>query len=173
MELAPGEKDPRGRPTDYREDFCEKAANMCIAGATDFEVAQALGVHVSTLYRWKSQHPLFREALKVGKELADERVEASLYHRAVGYSFPSVKIFQYEGEPVIVPYDEHIPPSEGAITLWLTNRKGDKWRMKSAHELSGPNGGPVTTVAITTDDPVEAGRQYQNMVNGDAGSGRK
>ena len=136
---------PGGRPTDYRIEFCEKAANLCIAGATDFEVAQALDVHVSTLYRWKAEHPEFRESLKVGKGLSDDRVEASLYHRAVGYSFNAVKIMQNNGVPVIVPYVEHVPPDPGAMSMWLSNRRRDDWKVKQSHELSGPNGGPIET----------------------------
>lgn len=145
VELAEPSGPGRGRPSDYRPEYCETAGNMCIAGATDFEVAQALDVHVSTLYRWKAAHPEFREALRVGKDLADDRVEASMYHRAVGYSYPALKIMQDKGSPVIVPYTEHVPPSEVAGTLWLINRRPDKWRAKQAIEHSGPNGGPIET----------------------------
>jgi hypothetical protein len=138
-------KDVGGRPTDYEPGFCERAANLCAQGATDFEVAQELGCHVSTLYRWKAMHPEFREALKVGKEASDDRVESSLYHRAVGYSYPAIKIMQNNGEPVIVPYTEHVPPDVGAATLWLTNRRREDWKQRQSTELSGPNGGPIAT----------------------------
>lgn len=136
-----------GRPTDYRPEFCEEVANLCIAGATDFEVAESLGVHVSTLYRWKAIHPEFRESLKVGKELADDRMEASLYHRGVGYSHPAVKIFMPAGaeKPVFAPYTEHVPPDVGAATLWLINRRGEQWRAKQSLEHTGKDGGPIAT----------------------------
>jgi hypothetical protein len=142
---------PLGRPTDYRPDFCELAANLCVHGATDFEVAEALGVFVSTVYRWKARYPDFCEALKVGKELADDRVEFSLYHRAVGYSHHAVKIMQNMGVPLLVPYTEHVPPDAGAATMWLTNRRGDTWRTKQLHELTGKDGAallPVLNVII-------------------------
>lgn len=129
-----------GRPTKYRDDFPEIAANLCASGATDQEVADYLGVVVSTLYQWKAIYPDFSKALKVGKELADDRVIASLYHRAVGYTYPAVKIFQNGGEPVIVPYREHVPPEVGAGKLWLTNRKPDEWRDKQNLEHTGKDG---------------------------------
>jgi hypothetical protein len=132
-----------GRPTAYEPEFCQKAANLCIAGATDFEVAEALGVCVRTIYRWKAEYPDFCHALRLGKELADDRVEASLYHRSVGYSYPAVKIMQNDGDPVLVPFTEHVPPDIGAITLWLINRRGDKWRAKQTLEMTGPGGGPI------------------------------
>jgi hypothetical protein len=54
-------------------------------------------------------HPAFGEALKLGKKEADERVERSLYSRAVGYHYDAVKIFLPYGatEPVYAPYVEH------------------------------------------------------------------
>jgi hypothetical protein len=33
-------------------------------------------------------------------------------------------------------------------------------------ELSGPGGGPLSTVSIDTSDPVEAGRAYQRIIRG-------
>lgn len=39
--------------------------------------------------------------------------------------------------------------------------------LKDKIEHSGPNGGPITTVGLTTDDPVEAARQYQRIMAGD------
>ena len=39
-------------------------------------------------------HAEFRAALKVGKEAADQRVERSLYQRAVGYHYDAVKILR-------------------------------------------------------------------------------
>lgn len=164
-----------GRPTEYRAEFCEIAANLCVTGATDFEVAESLGVHVSTLYRWKAKHPEFCEALKTGKELSDDRVEASLYHRAVGYTYPAVKIMQNNGAPVIVPYTEHVPPDVGAATLWLTNRRGEKWRSKQVAELTGKDGSPLIPPTPSLADfystvvriPVDAGDSKPDS-NGDS-----
>jgi hypothetical protein len=41
--------------------------------------------------RWL--HPTFSEALKLRKKESDERVERSLYQKAIGYSYDAVKIF--------------------------------------------------------------------------------
>lgn len=132
-----------GRKSEFTNRKCELAARAYENGATDFEVANILDIHVSTLYRWMHEFPPFREAAKVGKEVADERVTRSLYHRAVGYTFRSVKIMQDKGSPVIVPFDEHVPPDVGAINQWLTNRQPDKWKSKQSLEHSGPDGAPL------------------------------
>jgi hypothetical protein len=132
------------RPTEYEPAYCEQAHNLCASGATDFEVAESLGVHVSTLYRWQHQFPEFREALKGGKEVCDERVVRSLYHRAVGYSYNAVKINVNQAGTFITPYVEHVPPDVGAATLWLTNRQSKDWKNKRDTTLSDPNGDPVS-----------------------------
>ena len=138
-----------GRPTKFEPEFCEKAHGLAAQGATDLEIADALEVHVSTLYRWKAEHPEFRECLRLGEDAASERVSASLYHRAVGYSHPAVKIFMPAGkdDPVVVPYREHYPPDTAAASFWLKNRKAAEWRDKQEIDHSGR-----VTVNITGDD---------------------
>ena len=91
---------------------------MAQRGATDREIADALGIAESTFYNWRHSHPEFLEAVKLGKEAADDRVESALYHRAVGYRHDAIKIMQYEGQVVVEPYVEHVPPDIGAIKLW-------------------------------------------------------
>jgi hypothetical protein len=127
----------RGRPSDYKVEFCERANRLAAQGATDREVAEALDVHEATVHRWKHEHPEFRESLKLGKEAADERVVQSLYRRAVGYSFDAVKITQFQGDPVVVPYVEHVPPDTTAAIFWLKNRQGKDWRDKNDVEHGG------------------------------------
>lgn len=126
-----------GRPTDYDVSFCEKALKLCEQGATVREVAETFDVHIATIYRWQHEHPEFRESLRLGKEAADDRVEHALYQRATGYSFDAIKIMQYEGQVVVEPYVEHVPPDIGAAKFWLTNRRGKEWREKVDHEHNG------------------------------------
>ncbi len=119
---------PGGRPTAYKPEMVKQAAKLCALGATDMEIADFFGVAVCTISRWKNVHPEFCSALKVAKEIADNRVERSLFNRAVGYTYDAVKILQYEGEPVVVPYEEHVPPDTTACIFWLKNRKPEEWR---------------------------------------------
>lgn len=116
---------------------------MALQGATDREIAEELGVDERTLYRWKHAHAEFRQALRLGKSAADDRVENALYRRAIGYSFDALKIMQHDGRVIVKPYVEHVPPDVGAIKLWLTNRRADRWRDKQTQEVTGEGGGPV------------------------------
>jgi hypothetical protein len=117
-----------GRPSSFKPEYVEQARKLTQLGATDREVAEFFDVAESTVSLWKNTHPEFSEALKLGKEASDNRVEKSLYRRAVGYSYDAEKIFTYEGEPVRVPYVEHVPPDTTACIFWLKNRRRDEWR---------------------------------------------
>jgi hypothetical protein len=71
-------------------------------------------VSLRTISNWQARHPEFAEAVRAGKEMADARIERSLYQRAVGYEFDSVKIFNANGKPLVVPYREKVPPDTTA-----------------------------------------------------------
>jgi hypothetical protein len=126
-----------GRPSKFQPEFVEQAKKLCALGATDKDLAGFFHVSVPTIWRWSCEHEGFCNALKVGKAEADERVERSLYHKATGYTFESVKIFQYEGAPVTVPFTEHIPPDTTACIFWLKNRRPDLWRDVSRVDHTG------------------------------------
>jgi len=126
------------RPTKYKSEYCGIAKKMCELGATDTDVAEALDVNLATVNRWKLAHSDFCESLKAGKVPADQRVEASLYRKAVGYEIDNVKIFQFQGEPVEVPFREYIHPDTTAAIFWLKNRMPDKYR-QNPEEKANPD----------------------------------
>jgi hypothetical protein len=127
-----------GRPSKYDPAFVEQARKLCELGATDADLADFFGVHRATLYRWKHDSPEFCDALKAGKEASDDRVERSLYHKAVGYTFESEEIrVLRDGTVVRVPTKEHVPPDTTAAIFWLKNRRPEQWRDKHDVEHSG------------------------------------
>lgn len=125
--------------------MCAVVEKMCELGATDREVADFLGVTDRTLYRWRHEHEDFCQALKVGKNAFDNRVERALGNRAVGYSFDSEKIMCYEGQVIRAPCVEHVPPDTTAAIFWLKNRRREQWSDKVAPT---PPIGPGLTVVI-------------------------
>jgi hypothetical protein len=78
-------------------------------GATDAVLADAFQVRISTIRLWMNNYPEFSEAIRVGKDAANQRVERSLYERANGYNYEAVKIFMPAGskQPIVVHYTEH------------------------------------------------------------------
>lgn len=123
-----------GRPATYQPGFATQAEKLCRHGFTDQELADFFNVDVRTIYRWKNDYPEFCQSLKAGKEHLDERVERSLYHRAIGYTFESEKVFQFQGAIVRTPTREHIPPDTTAAIFWLKNRRSQEWRDVHKHE---------------------------------------
>ena len=125
-----------GRKTTFLKQYVDIARRMAYLGATDRDLAIAFNCTIKCIWDWKVAHPSFGEALKLGKKEVDERVERSLYQRAVGYSYNAVKVMQNNGEPVYAEYVEHVPPDPGAAKLWLTNRRPEEWRDKTYNELT-------------------------------------
>src|SRR5690606_33065042 len=101
---------PAGRPKSYKPEFAKQASKLCELGSTDKELADFFEVDTSTIYRWRNEYDEFCEAVIVGKERSDERVERSLYNRAVGYTYESEKVFQFQGAIIRAPTLEHVPP---------------------------------------------------------------
>lgn len=137
------EEAQRGRPSEYNESFAEQAKKLCQLGATDKEVSDFFGVDVRTIYRWKHDYDDFCQALKMGKEIADERVARSLYQRAIGYEQEEVKIFCDKGSTVYAPFTAKVAPDTTAAIFWLKNRRPDEWRDKTSTEHTGADGKPI------------------------------
>ena len=114
-------------PVKYKPEYAVSAMTLCERGATDEELADFFDVKVRTIYRWKHKYEDFCQALKVGKDYADTRVERAFYNRCVGYTFDSEKIFCHNGKTTRVKIREHVPPDPGAALNWLKNRKPEDW----------------------------------------------
>jgi hypothetical protein len=139
-----------GRPTKYRTEYVKQASKLCKLGATHAQLADFFGVSISTVALWMVEHPEFSDAVKIPKAEADERVEQSLYRRAMGYEHDEVDIRVVNGEIVATPIRKYYPPDSTAAIFWLKNRSPDKWRDIKAVELTGAGGGPVkTTVDVS------------------------
>jgi hypothetical protein len=121
------------RPSKYIAEYAKRAQKLAELGATDQEMADFFEVDVRTLHNWKHAHEEFFHALKIGKEAADNRVERSLYQRAIGYEQDEVKIFMPANheKPVYAPYRAKVAPDVTAAIFWLKNRRGEQWRDKS------------------------------------------
>ena len=81
----------------------------------------------------------------------NQRVERSLYQRAVGYDYDAVEIFMPAGAkaPIYAPYVEHVPADTTAAIFWLKNRDPAHWR---AWQLEH-----VTKKYIISDKPIDRG----------------
>ena len=126
-----------GAPGKYKPEFCQIAYQMCLLGATDAQLADAFDVCETTIGTWKQRHEEFADALKAGKIVADAKVAAALYYRAIGYSHHDEVIKVINGQIVRISTVKHFPPDTGACMAWLKNRQPKQWRDK--HDLETAN----------------------------------
>lgn len=135
---APGEIVDRGRPTLYKEEYVEQARKLAELGHTNSEIARFFGVGEQTFRTWLSRWPQLGASLVVGKEVADNRVERSLYMKAVGYHVQTEKVFCSEGRIVRAKTETYFPPDTSAAIMWLKNRRG--WTDRAQIEFTpGPS----------------------------------
>lgn len=123
-----------GRPTKYVATNARQALKLCQMGATLADLADFFSVTVKTIQTWAHTYPEFEEAIRVGKDPADERVVMSLYMRAVGYDrVVTQDVLDKDGNIVTLKKTNHYPPDTTAMTYWLKNRRRTEWRDK--HEI--------------------------------------
>jgi len=98
-------------------------------GLTNPEIAVKMGVARSTLIDWQKRHKEFGEALRQGKEVADRKVEMTLYKRALGYDYDETTEIRDKNNNIVEKkkITRHMPPDVGAICFWLKNRKRGIW----------------------------------------------
>lgn len=114
-------------------------------GMVDRELAEAMGISRTTLNKWKAKFPQMAAVLRCGKEVADRKVENSLFEKCTGKTVTlkkPMKIKRTEYDPktgkkiseheeiVEADTEEYIPADTKAITFWLINRKPEAWRNK-------------------------------------------
>jgi hypothetical protein len=123
-----------GRKTGYSPRMAAIARKCCERGMTDIEIADMLDIGLATLYRWKAEHPAFSRVFKLGKAEADDRVERSLYNRAVGYDYVAEKPVMTRHGQQTMRFRAHVPPDTAAAVWYLKNRRPDRWRDSFRHE---------------------------------------
>jgi hypothetical protein len=93
------------------------------------------GVTAKTINQWKLVHHEFSLALKVGKEVADDRVERSLYQRALGSEIERSRTVTANGQTVTTTIIERLPGDTTAMIFWLKNRRPNRWRDRREVDL--------------------------------------
>lgn len=133
----------RGRKSIFCEEIKKQALKLAFHGFTHAQLADFFSVNLRTFQRWLNKYPLFCHALKIEKDIADQRVIKSLYKRACGYKYTEKtheRIFNSETnkyELVLVKtVHKTMPPDTTAGIYWSKNRD-DKWRDVQDRRWSG------------------------------------
>ncbi len=102
-------------------------------GYTFQDIANRIGISLSTLRMWRSKYPEIDNALKKGREIIDYKVENALLKSALGYKTKEVKVttvirYGKVVETVKEVTDKEQAPNVSAIQCWLYNRLPNKWK---------------------------------------------
>lgn len=143
--------------------YPELVFKYCLLGATDLQLCDLMDISHDTLAQWRKQHPLFNRSIVEGRAMADAEVAHSLYQCAKGYTREEVKIFQYRGVPIVVPYEHYYAPDVRAATYWLSLRQKDRWSQPQAIDVQART--VVETKVISADaTPEQAAELYKSML---------
>lgn len=126
--MAKSRKGIGGRRSKYEshvKPYFEQIEEWLNNGATEDQIAEALGIGASTLAEYKNKYPEFLALLKKKKPKLIGDLRGALYKRAMGYDYEEVKttIRQEKGKQVQVveKTKKHMPPDVAALNLSLKN----------------------------------------------------
>lgn len=102
-------------------------------GYTFEDVANRIGITLTTLKAWRKQYPEIDSALKAGREIVDYKVENALLKSALGYKTKEVKVTTIMRHGKVVETirettDKEQAPNVSAAQCWLYNRLPKKWK---------------------------------------------
>ena len=135
----------------YHDDW---AWSLAIRGATNQEIADAFDISRRTLTRWLDSFQSLKDAVSEGKEIADAKVERSLYMRAIGMeTTDDEKIVELDSsgnpKPIKVKTNKkQLPPDTMAIMYWLNNRKRGQWSQRQEVQLEASNDSDTDVVIV-------------------------
>ena len=145
---------PAGRKSKYEKIDLLQVERIASLGLTDHEIALSIGVSEATLNNYKKRHPEFLESIKRGKVVADSKVVASLYRRALGYTYDEKVVHSkrgVDGLVTVVAEDvstKQVLPDPTSMIFWLKNRRKEDWLDTYTGEIVGRDGQPIKVEVV-------------------------
>ena len=150
----------------YNPEFHDDWAwSLAIKGATNKEMAEAFGISMRTVIRWMNEHESFADAVERGKNIADAKVERSLYQRAIGFEITDTEKtvdMDKDGNPKPVRIKNttrKIVPDTMAIMYWLNNRKRGQWSQRQEVALSASDNSEDVLIYLPKIDGEDTGKE--------------
>lgn len=123
------------RPSKYDTEvkpFLKEIQQAVEAGATNEEIAEAFGISLTSIYKYKKEKKEFADAFTRGREKVVIQIKAALLKKALGFEYEEEKKVgrkDKDGEQIILieKYKRYSVPSETAAAMLLRNYDSD-WR---------------------------------------------
>ena len=96
-------------------------------------IARNMGVSRDMLKRWRHEHFEISEAILLGREVANGKVEDALFKKATGF-WKTKTIIDNKG--VEHEIEEYVEPDIKAIQYYLNNRAKDRWSGNIQHQTN-------------------------------------
>jgi len=120
------EKRPVGRPSLYKQEYCERVVELGRVGKSIEQIAADIGVSTRVLFDWRDKHEDFLHALEYAKELEQT---------------------WWEDQAQAYMVEAHQGPKLNA-SLWsrsMAARFPKKYRESVKQEITGADGAPLLT----------------------------
>lgn len=123
-----------GRPSKYEsliEPRLDEIKEWSKAGATNKEMASALGVHVSTFCEYLNKYPEFKDSVNEHRQRGIAEVKNALFKKACGFEYTEVKTYLKKDVETgkEYKYREEVKkqalPDTCAIAMYLRNYSDD------------------------------------------------
>lgn len=111
----------------------ERVEMYAAGGLTKAEIAESMGISLSTFMVYQKEHPEFLEAIERGRARNIEEIENALHKSAKGYTFVEDKIFydSQVGRVVVQPTIKRVTPDTKAALAILQHAETGSWRPKA------------------------------------------
>ena len=117
---------------EYVKPFLKQITDWARSGATEKEIADALGVALSTFSDYKNKYSELSDALRAGRKAVVLNVKAALYRKAIGFEYEEMRGIKKDGKVVSTEiFKRYAPPDTTAAAMILRNYE-DEWRDKDS-----------------------------------------
>lgn len=142
-------------------------------GYTFTDIANKIGVALSTLKAWRKAYPDIEKALKAGREIVDYKVENALLKSALGYRTKEVKVttvirYGKVVETIKETTEKDQAPNVSAAQCWLYNRLPKKWKNMNSRSNLLEDMDEDTSIQVTVTRASKNPEQTQVISNSDS-----
>lgn len=96
-------------------------------GATESQIADDIGVSLSSWNRFKRIHPEFNDLCKNGRHVLVMELRGALVKRGLGFKYTETKTYTKNGETTIETVEKYALPDVAALNLALKNYDSENW----------------------------------------------